>query len=98
MDERRTSFNYVDLIACGRGELFGPGNAQLPLPPLLMFDGPWEISETGGANGKGGVPALLDVKQDLWFFGCHFKGDRLVPGCLPVDALWHRQWFFLGWL
>ena len=98
MNERRTSFNYEDLIACGRGELFGPVNAQLPLPPMLMFDRISEISETGGTNGKGGVRAELDVKPDLWFFGCHFKGDPVMPGCLGLDALWQMTGFFLGWL
>ena len=98
MNERRTSFNYEDLIICGRGDMFGPGNAQLPLPPMLMFDRISEISETGGANGKGGVRAELDVKPDLWFFGCHFKGDPVMPGCLGLDALWQMTGFFLGWL
>jgi 3-hydroxyacyl-[acyl-carrier protein] dehydratase/trans-2-decenoyl-[acyl-carrier protein] isomerase len=86
------------LLACGRGEMFGPGNAQLPLPPMLMFDRITEISETGGANGKGFVRAELDVKPDLWFFLCHFKGDPVMPGCLGLDALWQMVGFFLGWL
>ena len=80
MSERRTSFDYEGLIACGRGELFGPGNAQLPLPPMLMFDRISEISEAGGANGKGGVRAELDINPNLWFFGCHFKNDPVMPG------------------
>src|SRR5579863_9828351 len=98
MSERRLSFSYEDLIACGRGELFGAGNAQLPLPPMLMFDRISEISETGGANGKGGVRAELDIKPDLWFFACHFKGDPVMPGCLGLDALWQLLGFYLGWL
>ena len=98
MSERRTSFNYEDLIACGRGELFGPGNAQLPLPPMLMFDRISEISETGGANGKGGVRAEFDINPNLWFFSCHFKNDPVMPGCLGLDALWQLTGFFLGWL
>jgi len=98
MSERRSSFAYEDLLACGRGELFGPGNAQLPLPPMLMFDRITEISETGGAHGKGLVRAELDVKPDLWFFQCHFKGDPVMPGCLGLDALWQMVGFFLGWL
>jgi len=98
MTERRASFAYEDLIACGRGELFGPGNAQLPLPPLLMFDRIADISEAGGANGKGGIRAELGVKPDLWFFGCHFKGDPVMPGCLGLDALWQLLGFYLGWL
>lgn len=98
MDNRRSSFDYEDLLACGRGELFGPGNAQLPLPPMLMFDRITEISETGGAHGKGMVRAELDVKPDLWFFLCHFKGDPVMPGCLGLDAMWQMVGFFLGWL
>jgi 3-hydroxyacyl-[acyl-carrier protein] dehydratase/trans-2-decenoyl-[acyl-carrier protein] isomerase len=98
MDNRRSSFAYEDLLACGRGELFGPGNAQLPLPPMLMFDRITEISEQGGEHGKGLIRAELDVKPDLWFFLCHFKGDPVMPGCLGLDALWQLVGFFLGWL
>jgi 3-hydroxyacyl-[acyl-carrier protein] dehydratase/trans-2-decenoyl-[acyl-carrier protein] isomerase len=94
----QSSYSYEELLACGRGELFGPGNAQLPLPPMLMFDRITEISESGGANGKGFVRAELDVRPDLWFFPCHFKGDPVMPGCLGVDALWQLVGFFLGWL
>ncbi len=97
MTERRSSFAYEDLLACGRGEMFGPGNAQLPLPPMLMFDRITDISETGGDNGKGYVRAELDVKPDLWFFQCHFKGDPVMPGCLGLDGLWQLVGFFLGW-
>jgi 3-hydroxyacyl-[acyl-carrier protein] dehydratase/trans-2-decenoyl-[acyl-carrier protein] isomerase len=88
MDAKRHSFEYEDLLACGRGELFGPGNAQLPLPPMLMFDRISEIAEQGGEHGKGMVRAELEVKPDLWFFLCHFKGDPVMPGCLGLDALW----------
>jgi 3-hydroxyacyl-[acyl-carrier protein] dehydratase/trans-2-decenoyl-[acyl-carrier protein] isomerase len=98
MSERRTSFSYEDLLACGRGEMFGSGNAQLPLPPMLMFDRITEIADTGGENGKGMVRAELDVKPDLWFFACHFKGDPVMPGCLGLDGLWQMLGFFLGWL
>ena len=98
MSERRSVFEYDDLIACGRGELFGPGNAQLPLPPMLMFDRIAEITETGGANAKGGLRAEFEVKPDLWFFGCHFKNDPVMPGCLGLDALWQMLGFYLGWL
>ena len=97
MLDRRGGYEYEDLLACGRGEMFGPGNAQLPLPPMLMFDRISEISETGGEYGKGMVRAELDVKPDLWFFGCHFKGDPVMPGCLGLDALWQMVGFFLGW-
>jgi 3-hydroxyacyl-[acyl-carrier protein] dehydratase / trans-2-decenoyl-[acyl-carrier protein] isomerase len=91
-------FDYEDLLACGRGELFGPGNAQLPLPPMLMFDRITEISRDGGAAGLGKVVAELDIRPDLWFFPCHFKGDPVMPGCLGLDALWQMTGFFLGWL
>ena len=87
-----------DLLACGRGDLFGPGNAQLPSPPMLMFDRISEISETGGPHGKGCVRAELKVTPDLWFFPCHFQGDPVMPGCLGLDALWQMCGFYLGWL
>src|SRR5207302_507262 len=97
MDNRRSSFDYEDLLACGRGELFAEG-PQLPLPPMLMFDRISEIAEAGGEYGKGLVRAVLDLKPDLWFFPCHFKGDPVMPGCLGLDALWQLLGFFLGWL
>jgi 3-hydroxyacyl-[acyl-carrier protein] dehydratase / trans-2-decenoyl-[acyl-carrier protein] isomerase len=97
MTERRDSYDYEDLLACGRGELFGPGNAQLPLPPMLMFDRITNLTETGGEYGKGRVTAELDIRPDLWFFACHFKGDPVMPGCLGLDALWQMLGFFLGW-
>ena len=96
--ERRQAYDYEDLLACGRGELFGPGNAQLPLPPMLMFERIARISDEGGAYGKGEARAELDVRPDLWFFPCHFKGDPVMPGCLGLDALWQLVGFFLGWL
>jgi 3-hydroxyacyl-[acyl-carrier protein] dehydratase / trans-2-decenoyl-[acyl-carrier protein] isomerase len=98
MKARRDSYDYETLLACGRGELFGQGNAQLPLPPMLMFDRISEIRESGGEYGKGMVRAVLDLKPDLWFFPCHFKGDPVMPGCLGLDALWQLLGFFLGWL
>jgi len=98
MSERPSHYGYEGLLACGRGELFGPGNAQLPLPPMLMFDRITEIAETGGPFDKGKVIAEFDIKPELWFFGCHFKGDPVMPGCLGVDALWQLTGFFLGWL
>lgn len=94
----RSRFEYEDLLACARGELFGHGNAQLPLPPMLMFDRISHISSEGGAHGKGEVHAQLEVRDDLWFFACHFKGDPVMPGCLGLDALWQMLGFFLGWL
>jgi 3-hydroxyacyl-[acyl-carrier protein] dehydratase/trans-2-decenoyl-[acyl-carrier protein] isomerase len=96
--KQRTSFGYEDLLACARGELFGTGNAQLPLPPLLMFDRISEIAEAGGEYGKGLVRAVLELRPDLWFFPCHFKGDPVMPGCLGLDALWQLLGFFLGWV
>ena len=97
MQNQRTSFDYEELLACGRGDLF-PEGPQLPLPPMLMFDRISEIAETGGAHGKGLIRAELDVKPDLWFFACHFKGDPVMPGCLGLDAMWQLVGFFLGWL
>ena len=97
MQERRSNFEYEDLLACGRGELFEKG-PQLPLPPMLMFDRISEIAEVGGEYGKGLVRAVLDLKPDLWFFPCHFKGDPVMPGCLGLDALWQLLGFFLGWV
>jgi 3-hydroxyacyl-[acyl-carrier protein] dehydratase/trans-2-decenoyl-[acyl-carrier protein] isomerase len=98
MQNRRVSYDYEDLLACGRGELFGAGNAQLPLPPMLMFDRISEITEKGGEHGKGMVRAELELKPELWFFSCHFKGDPVMPGCLGLDALWQMLGFFLGWM
>ena len=98
MSERQSSFDYEDLLSCGRGEMFGPGNAQLPLPPMLMFDRITHISETGGENDKGFIKAELDVNPDLWFFACHFQGDPVMPGCLGLDAMWQLVGFFLGWM
>ena len=98
MNGRRAAFGYSDLLACARGELFGPGNAQLPLPPMLMFDRISHISDQGGEHGKGQIVAELDVTPDLWFFPCHFQGDPVMPGCLGLDALWQLLGFFLGWM
>lgn len=94
--QRQSSFDYEDLLACGRGELFGPGNAQLPLPPMLMFDRIPLLEPDGGEHGRGRIVAELDVKPDLWFFACHFQGDPVMPGCLGLDALWQLLGFFLG--
>jgi 3-hydroxyacyl-[acyl-carrier protein] dehydratase / trans-2-decenoyl-[acyl-carrier protein] isomerase len=97
MPDRPTSIDYEGLLACARGEMFGPGNPQLPAPPMLMFDRITEISEDGGAGGKGHVVAELDIRPDLWFFACHFVGDPVMPGCLGLDALWQLTGFNLGW-
>jgi 3-hydroxyacyl-[acyl-carrier protein] dehydratase / trans-2-decenoyl-[acyl-carrier protein] isomerase len=90
-------YSTEDLLACGRGEMFGPNNAQLPAPPMLMFDRIAEINSTGGRHGKGFMCAELDIDPDLWFFACHFIGDPVMPGCLGLDAMWQLVGFFLGW-
>ena len=94
---KKNSYSYDDLITCGNGELFGPGNAKLPLPPMLMFDRITEINDDNGTFNKGSLKAELDIKEDLWFFDCHFKGDPVMPGCLGLDALWQLVGFFLCW-
>jgi len=90
-------YSREELLACGRGEMFGPGNAQLPVPPMLMFDRITTITDEGGAYGKGHVVAELDVRPDLWFFDCHFIDDPVMPGCLGLDAMWQLVGYFLGW-
>ena len=96
--EKKKSYSYDDLISCGNGELFGPGNAKLPLPPMLMFDRITEIKDNDGVFKKGLIKAELDIKDDLWFFNCHFKEDPVMPGCLGLDAMWQLVGFYLGWL
>ena len=96
--EKKSSYNYEELINCGNGKLFGPGNAKLPLPPMLMFDRITKIKGNVGAFKKGLIKAELDVKDDLWFFNCHFKEDPVMPGCLGLDAMWQLVGFYLGWL
>ena len=96
--DKKSSYTYQDLIACGNGILFGPGNAKLPLPPMLMFDRITEISENDGFYKKGLIKAELDIKDNLWFFECHFKNDAVMPGCLGLDAMWQLVGFYLGWL
>ena len=98
MSDRPSSLSYDDLIASGEGRLFGPGNAQLPLPPMLMFDRITHISAAGGAYDKGKVVAEFDIHPERWFFECHFKGDPVMPGCLGLDAMWQLVGFFLGWM
>ena len=97
MTDQPNQFDYEGLIASGNAELWGDGNAQLPLPPMLMMDRITSITSEGGAYGKGYVEAELDVHKDLWFFDCHFKGDPVMPGCLGLDAMWQLVGFFLGW-
>ncbi len=93
----RHAFGRDELIACGHGELFGEGNARLPLPNMLMFDRITSITADGGESGKGQVIAELDINPELWFFGCHFESDPVMPGCLGLDAMWQLVGFFLGW-
>ena len=94
---RKNSYSYDELIECGHGQLFGPGNAQLPLPPMLMLDRIAEINSDGGQYGKGEIRAELDIRPDLWFFECHFDGDPVMPGCLGLDAMWQLVGFHLVW-
>ena len=94
---QKNNFTYDELIACGKGELFGEGNAKLPLPPMLMFDRITKIEQNTGDFSKGLIKAELDIKDDLWFFNCHFQGDPVMPGCLGLDAMWQLVGFFLGW-
>jgi len=96
--KKKSSYSYEELISCGNGKLFGPDNAKLPLPPMLMFDRISEISENTGSFKKGFIKAELDVKENLWFFECHFKNDPVMPGCLGLDAMWQLVGFYLGWL
>ncbi len=98
MTERKNSFTYQELVECAHGKLFGAGNAQLPLPPMLMVDRIAKISAEGGTHGKGEIIAELDIKPSLWFFDCHFENDPVMPGCLGLDALWQLVGFFLGWM
>ena len=95
---KKNSYSYDDLINCGEGKLFGPGNAKLPLPPMLMFDRITEINDNKGTFKKGSLKAELDIKKNLWFFDCHFKEDPVMPGCLGLDAMWQLVGFFLGWI
>ena len=97
MSDRPSSFGYDDLIKCAKGEMFGPGNAQLPMPPMLMMDRITEISKDGGSAGKGHVVAEFDIRPDLWFFDCHFPNNPIMPGCLGLDGLWQLTGFSLGW-
>ncbi len=97
MSVKTASFDYDDLIVSGEKSLFGPGNAKLPLPPMLMLDRIIKISDAGGEHDKGQIIAELDIKTDLWFFDCHFRGDPVMPGCLGLDAMWQLVGFWLGW-
>ena len=95
---KKHSFKYEELIDCANGKLFGPGNAKLPLPPMLMFNRITNIEENKGGFGRGLVEAELDITSKLWFFDCHFKNDPVMPGCLGLDAMWQLVGFYLGWI
>lgn len=95
--QKQNSFTKEELLKCGRGEMFGVGNAQLPLPPMLMFDRIISITDDGGAHGAGRIIAEMDITPNLWFFDCHFPGDPVMPGCLGLDAMWQLVGFYLGW-
>jgi len=97
MLKQQSSYSYEELIAHGNGQLPGQDLSRLPLPPMLMFDRIVGIDESGGEYGKGSVIAELDIRPDLWFFDCHFKGDPVMPGCLGLDAVWQLVGFFLSW-
>ena len=96
--KKKNSYKYEDLISCANGELFGPGNAKLPSPPMLMFNRITNIQENKGTFNNGLIIAELDIKSNLWFFECHFKNDPVMPGCLGLDAMWQLVGFYLGWL
>jgi 3-hydroxyacyl-[acyl-carrier protein] dehydratase/trans-2-decenoyl-[acyl-carrier protein] isomerase len=93
----KSSYTHEELLECGHARLFGPGNAQLPLPPMLMVDRITQINNGGGDHDKGLVIAELDVRPELWFFDCHFENDPVMPGCLGLDAMWQLVGFYLGW-
>jgi len=95
---KKHSFKYEELIDCANGKLFGPGNAKLPSPPMLMFNRITNIQENKGTFNHGLIEAELDIRSNLWFFDCHFKDDPVMPGCLGLDAMWQLVGFYLGWL
>ena len=97
MTDRPSKIDYDGLISCAKGEMFGPGNPQLPMPPMLMFDRIIEISDNAGKASKGHVIAEFQIQPSHWFFECHFQGDPVMPGCLGLDALWQLTGFNLGW-
>ena len=94
---KKNAFNYKELLECAEGKLFGPGNARLPSPPMLMFDKINSIQDTKGKYNKGFIEAELVINEEMWFFNCHFKDDPVMPGCLGLDAMWQLVGFYLGW-
>lgn len=97
MTDHPRQIDFEGLMRCARGEMFGPGNPQLPAPPMLMMSRVTDISADEGLHGKGHVVAEFDITPELWFFQCHFLGDPVMPGCLGLDALWQLTGFNLGW-
>jgi 3-hydroxyacyl-[acyl-carrier protein] dehydratase/trans-2-decenoyl-[acyl-carrier protein] isomerase len=93
----QSSYSKADLIKSSEGGYFGPGNAQLPAPPMLMMDRITDISMDGGSYRKGDIVGELDIAPSLWFFQCHFPGDAVMPGCLGLDAMWQMVGYWLGW-
>ena len=93
-----TSFTRADLEASANGSLFGSDSGRLPAAPMLMFDRITRISGPDDAGSEGRVEAELDIDPQLWFFGCHFRGDPVMPGCLGLDAMWQLVGFYLTWL
>lgn len=98
LSNKQNQFSKEELLECGHGQLFGEGNARLPLPNMLMMDRITHISDSGGKHDKGEIIAELDITPDLWFFDCHFETDPVMPGCLGLDAMWQLVGFYLGWL
>ena len=96
--KQKNAYKYEELIDCANGKLFGPGNAKLPSPPMLMFDRIINIQNQKGKFSRGLIEAELDIKEKMWFFDCHFKEDPVMPGCLGLDAMWQLVGFFLGWI
>lgn len=93
----KSSYTKEDLLKSGQGGYFGPGNAQLPAPPMLMMDRITQITLDGGEHGKGNIVGEIDINAELWFFACHFPGDPVMPGCLGLDAMWQMVGYWLGW-
>ena len=90
-------YSKDELLKSSEGGYFGPGNAQLPAPPMLMIDRITEISLDGGEFAKGHIVGELDIAPRLWFFDATFAGDPVMPGSLGLDAMWQMIGYWLGW-
>ena len=86
---KKSSYTYDELINCGNGGLFGPGNAKLPLPPMLMFDRITKIKDNEGIFNKGIVEAELDIKDNLKF--AQTSGDY---NKIHIDEKFAKKFFF----